>query len=52
MIETKDAILIDDYAGNLRDWEKEGGIPIRFSRKGNGKGYKVIKELKEVIEMF
>ena len=22
MIETKDAILIDDYAGNLRDWEK------------------------------
>ena len=52
MIETKDAILIDDYAGNLRDWEKEGGVPIRFSRKGNGKGYKVIKELKEVIEMF
>lgn len=52
MIETKDAILIDDYAGNLREWEKEGGISVRFSLKGNGKGYKVIKELKEVIEMF
>ena len=43
MIETKDAILIDDYAGNLRDWEKEGGIPVRFSLKGNGKGFKKIK---------
>ena len=52
MIETKDAILIDDYAGNLRDWEKEGGIPVRFSLKGNGKGFKTVKELKEIIEMF
>ncbi len=52
MIHTKDAILIDDYAGNLRQWEAEGGIPIRFSLKGNGKGFKTLKELKEVIEMF
>ena len=52
MIETKDAILIDDYAGNLRDWEKEWGIPVRFSLKGNGKGFKTVKELKEIIEMF
>lgn len=52
MIHTKDAILIDDYAANLRQWEAEGGIPIRFSLKGNGKGFKTLKELKEVIEMF
>lgn len=52
MIETKSAILIDDYAENLREWEREGGIPVRFNRKGNGKGFKVIKELKEIIEMF
>ncbi len=52
MIHTKDAILIDDYTGNLREWEKEGGIPVRFSLKGNGKGYKVVKELKEIIKMF
>ena len=52
MIHTKGAILVDDYAGNLREWEKEEGIPVRFSLKGNGKGYKVVKELKELIEMF
>lgn len=52
MIHTKDSILVDDYAGNLREWEKEEGIPVRFSLKGNGKGYKVVKELKELIDMF
>lgn len=52
MIHTKDAILVDDYTGNLREWEKEGGIPVRFSLKGNGKGYKTVKELKEIIKMF
>ncbi len=52
MIHTKDSILIDDYAGNLRQWEKEGGIPVRFSLKGNGKGFKTLKSLKEIINMF
>ena len=52
MIHTKDAILIDDYAGNLREWKKEGGIGIRFNQKGNDKGFKVIKNLKEIIDMF
>lgn len=52
MVHTKDSILVDDYAGNLREWEKEGGISIRFSTKGNGKGFKVIKNLKEIIDLF
>ena len=52
MIHTKDAILVDDYAGNLREWEKEEGIPVRFNLKGNGKGFKVIKRLDELIDMF
>lgn len=52
MVHTKGAILVDDYAGNLREWEKEQGVPVRFSLKGNGKGYKVITELKELINMF
>ena len=52
MIHTKDAILVDDYAGNLREWESEEGIPVRFSLKGNGKGFLVVKELKELIDMF
>lgn len=52
MIHTKDAILIDDYAGNLREWEKEGGIGVRFNLKGHSKGFKLLENLKEVIDMF
>ena len=52
MVHTKDSILIDDYAGNLREWEKEGGIPVRFNLKGSGKGFLVIKNLKEIIDLF
>lgn len=52
MVHTKDSILIDDYAGNLREWEQENGIPVRFSRKNNGKGFKVINKLDQIIQMF
>lgn len=52
MVHTKDSILVDDYAGNLREWEKEGGIPVRFSQKKNGKGFKVVDKLDQLIEMF
>ena len=52
MVHTKDSILIDDYSGNLREWEKEGGIGIRFSLTLDGKGYKVIDSLDKVIDMF
>ena len=52
MIHTKDCILIDDYAGNLREWKQEGGIGVRFNREGNGKGFLTIKNLKEIIDMF
>jgi len=52
MVHTEDAILVDDYSGNLREWEAEGGIPVRFSTKLNGKGYKVVDKLDKLIEMF
>ena len=52
MIHTEGAILVDDYAGNLREWEKEGGIPVRFSTKRNGKGFKVVSNLDELLQMF
>lgn len=52
MIHTKDAILIDDYANNLREWEKEDGIGIRFSLKNNGKGFIVINRLDQILELF
>lgn len=52
MVHSEGAILVDDYAGNLREWESEGGIPVRFSRTLNGKGFKVIDSLDNLIEMF
>ncbi|MEG2457651.1 MAG: hypothetical protein RSB41_02025 [Bacilli bacterium] len=52
MVHTKDAILVDDYANNLRLWEKEDGIGIRFSIKGNGKGFKCISRLDMLLDMF
>ena len=52
MVRTKDSILIDDYTKNLNEWEKEGGIGVKFSLTLNGKGYKVIDRLDKVIDMF
>ena len=36
---------------HLREWAAEEGIPVRFSLKGNGKGFKVVTELKQLIDM-
>ena len=52
MIHTKDSILVDDYAGNLRQWEASGGIGVRFNNKLNGKGFKVIDKLDQLLELF
>ena len=52
MVHTKDSILVDDYAGNLRSWEKEGGIPVRFSTKLNSKEFKVVDNLENLIDLF
>lgn len=51
MVQTKGAILIDDYCENLKEWEKEGGIGVRFSTKLNGKGFRVIDKLDQIIDM-
>jgi len=53
MIEAKDAILIDDYSGNLKEWEAAGGIGIQFSTDLNkDKGFKVIDRLDTIIDMY
>ncbi len=47
------AILVDDYSGNLKDWQKDGGIGIQFSSDLNkDKGFRVINCLSNLIEMF
>ena len=52
MVHTENAILVDDYSGNLKEWESEGGIAICFSPTLENKGYKVIDKLDKLIDMF
>ena len=52
MVRSDGAILVDDYAGNLKAWEKTGGISIRFSKELESHGYKVINRLDALLEMF
>ncbi len=46
------AILIDDYSGNIREWQKKLGIGIKFVKKPEGSDYPEITHLSEVIDMF
>ena len=46
-------ILVDDYSGNLKEWESEGGIGIQFSRDlTKDKGFPIIDKLDKIIDMF
>lgn len=51
IVHAKDAILIDDYAGNLRLWEQAGGIGVRFSTKLNDKGFLCIDKIDQILEI-
>ncbi len=46
------AILIDDYSGNIREWQKKLGIGIKFVKELEGSDYPEITHLSEVIGMF
>ena len=51
MVHSEGSILIDDYAGNLREWEEAKGIGVRFSTKKNGKGFYVIDRLDQILDL-
>lgn len=52
MCSTKGSILIDDYSGNLMEWENSGGIGIQFSTDlTKNKGFPVIDQLDAILEM-
>ena len=46
------AILIDDYSGNIKEWQKKLGIGIKFVKELEGSDYPEITHLSEVINMF
>lgn len=51
MVYSKGAILVDDYSGNLTEWENAGGIAIRFSNELESKGFRVINKLDELLNI-
>ena len=51
MVHCDGAILVDDYSGNLAEWENCGGISVRFSKELESKGFLVINKLDELINM-
>ena len=52
VVHSEDAILVDDYSGNLTEWEDNGGIAIRFSKDLESHGFKVLNKLDELLNMF
>lgn len=51
MVHSEGSILIDDYAGNLREWKEAKGIGVRFSTKKNGKGFYAIDKLDQILDL-
>ena len=52
MTQTKDAILVDDYSGNLRLWEAKGGIGVKYTKEKEECEFVNITSLKELMELF
>ena len=53
MCSTKDSILVDDFSGNLIEWEKAGGIGIQFSTNvKKEKGFPVIDRLDFILNFI
>ena len=53
MTQTVGAILVDDFSGNLKEWEESGGIGVKFTRyKEDNCKYLNITSLEELIDMF
>ena len=50
-LKQKNAILIDDYAGNLEEWKNNGGMGVKFSTELKGKGFPVINRLDQILEL-
>lgn len=52
MVHTKDAILVDDFPGNLVEWESLGGIGVKFTETLDKKDFLRINNLRDLITLF
>ena len=47
----KDSILVDDYKGNLTEWEAAGGIGVRFYKTKRETKFIDITDLEEILAL-
>ena len=52
VVDCENAILVDDYMGNLELWENKGGIPIKFSTTGKKYQCMSIDNLGTLLEKY
>ena len=52
MTQTKEAILVDDYSGNLREWESAGGIGVKYTKEKEDCDFINITSLEDLLEIF
>lgn len=52
VVDCKNAILVDDYMGNLTLWEEKGGIPVKFSTSGKRYDYISISSLDMMLDKY
>lgn len=52
VVECQNAILVDDYMGNLELWNEKGGIPIKFSNKGKKNKFMSITSLDMLLSKY
>lgn len=52
VVNASGAILIDDYSGNIKQWQKNLGIGIKFVKQLENKDLPEITHLSEVIDLF
>lgn len=51
-VECRNAILVDDYTKNLEYWQKNGGIPVKFSLKDKKYEFMTIGRLDVLLEKY
>ena len=49
IVNPKNAILVDDYGYNVRDWIKNGGVGIKFVKKPENGELRTIFSLEELL---
>lgn len=52
VVDCVNAVLVDDYMGNLELWAAKGGIAIKFSDKNKKREFMTIDSLDDLIDKY